>query len=86
MESLLFALTFLAALGAGLIGGLFFAFFVFRDDRPPPPAIGNGHFRHAVHQCRGPQSVILRGFLWDCRSLLSVGACRAYQMAGVRCL
>jgi uncharacterized membrane protein len=26
MESLLFALTFLAALGAGLIGGLFFAF------------------------------------------------------------
>ena len=38
MESLPFALTFLAALGAGLIGGLFFAFFVFRDDRPPPPS------------------------------------------------
>jgi uncharacterized membrane protein len=50
MDRLLFVLTFLSALGAGLIGGLFLRLLVLRDDRAWPPAAGQRHFRHAIHQ------------------------------------
>jgi hypothetical protein len=80
MDRLLFVLTFLSALGAGLIGGLFFAFssFVMIALGRLPPASGIS----AMQSINVAESGVLPCLLRDGRSLYSGIDCRTYQVVG----
>ena len=84
MEDLLFILTLLAALGSGLVAGIFFAFSAFIMSALGRVAAQCGIAAMQSINVTVLKSAVFHGLLRDCRPIARFGDCSAARMVRTR--